>query len=916
MPPLNVVALISGGKDSFYSILHCVQNGHNVVALANLHPSTANDMHEGHGEGDDINSFMYQTVGHSIIPLYGSALKLPLYRRGISGTATQTGRYYMYTSAGPLDETEDLIPLLKEVLKHHPEVNAISSGAILSTYQRTRIESVAIRLGLTPLAFLWQYPALPPPVEREDSITGLLDDMAAAGCDARIIKTASGGVKDSMLWANVAAPKTRNQLVAAMAPFSEGCEFWLRGSVLGEGGEYETLAINGPSRVWKQRIVVDEAGNTVVQNEGGASYLRMGNAHLVEQDQAEGKNDEDVVRVPPLCDPEFAFLEKEVSAMSPSPEPTLQTLLKQISEVGFRPLRNVRSRCSIPPFLKMSVKSTSASIVISNLTTTECNGAAHKAGHIMTLLRTCIHSLNRDRLPSEQLSVDDIVFTSLLLASMSDFTSVNAEYGKIFTAPNPPARVTIACGGQLPDNAQVGLSVMLDTGPRQIRRGLHVQSRSYWAPANIGPYSQAISVPFRVSENARHGDNGEVVHVAGQIPLVPRTMEMLKAPFLQQTILSLQHLWRVGQERSVDLWTHGVAFLADSSKSVEKSNAIREEGEGKWDTDDVREPKEKSVQLSTEEGQTAIKDLISSNKQEQSSGQDNEQHAQDVKGGEADSERLQTIWQSWKGAHARSQKPRDVEEVEEEEEGEGLDVWDLRYNLYRRRGLDTSNTSQPRKPSGKHLHPLPNLSVVQKGSLAATSPRGIFAPPLLIAQVDSLPRSAPIEWHSLGLGSMRTTRPRIKVYMTEARLAGASHCTILADAPQQDSPRAGDETEAADTRASSDTLPSIETDFVTLQVYPPDEMPGPEPAQSSVSATLSTIADLTNLQTWTIAHGTVYVAGAHGWSVIHALQQSSAWDGLVVIPCHTVWGATIEPSERVRQLSLGLVLRLDRPSRK
>ena len=38
MSPLNVVCLISGGKDSLFSILHCKKNGHNVVALANLHP--------------------------------------------------------------------------------------------------------------------------------------------------------------------------------------------------------------------------------------------------------------------------------------------------------------------------------------------------------------------------------------------------------------------------------------------------------------------------------------------------------------------------------------------------------------------------------------------------------------------------------------------------------------------------------------------------------------------------------------------------------------------------------------------------------------------------------------------------------------------------------------------------------------
>lgn len=65
MPGLKVVALISGGKDSFFSILHCLANGHEVVALANLHPPL-----EDGEQSEDIDSFMYQTVGH-----YNTALR-------------------------------------------------------------------------------------------------------------------------------------------------------------------------------------------------------------------------------------------------------------------------------------------------------------------------------------------------------------------------------------------------------------------------------------------------------------------------------------------------------------------------------------------------------------------------------------------------------------------------------------------------------------------------------------------------------------------------------------------------------------------------------------------------------------------------------------------------------------------------
>lgn len=35
---LKVVGLLSGGKDSCYNLSHCLQNGHQLIALATLGP--------------------------------------------------------------------------------------------------------------------------------------------------------------------------------------------------------------------------------------------------------------------------------------------------------------------------------------------------------------------------------------------------------------------------------------------------------------------------------------------------------------------------------------------------------------------------------------------------------------------------------------------------------------------------------------------------------------------------------------------------------------------------------------------------------------------------------------------------------------------------------------------------------------
>ncbi|KIW37174.1 uncharacterized protein PV06_10793 [Exophiala oligosperma] len=563
--PLKVIALISGGKDSLFSILHCIENGHEVVALANLHPKLPSNGRTDDAEGEDMNSFMYQTVGHSIIPLYSDCLGIPLYRREITGSAVQTGRYYDTSGEQKsFDETEDLVLLLHDVLRKHPEANALCSGAILSTYQRARVDSVAVRLGLIPLAYLWQYPALPPPPGRQDSLTGLLEDMSAAGCDARIIKIASGGIKENLLWSNVSEANTRSRLVSGLRPFFTEHEFWLRGAVLGEGGEYETLAVDGPRPLWKRRIDLPTDTSSTFYGEGGVSYLRLGKAKTVENDPDSSHEISTALQPRPL-DVQFeAVLERvqtQASEMTSTRDSEATTVLSD----------NHSARFSIE-LLPLTRKLSLAYLTISNITATttgvpsEDKGtAADQMRRICEKLKSVLDSLSSTQKVPGKLTTSNIVATTLLLKDMSQFASVNSTYSSMFRSgePNPPARVTISC--QLPQDVEVSLNVILDLGPRDARRGLHVQSRSYWAPANIGPYSQAICVPLQqtseMSVNVHDAGLLEMVHVAGQIPLVPQSMLLDDGGFTHASVLSLQHLWRVGQEREVDIWPWGIAFL-------------------------------------------------------------------------------------------------------------------------------------------------------------------------------------------------------------------------------------------------------------------------------------------------------------------------------------------------------------------
>ena len=77
--PLKVLALVSGGKDSTYAVLECLRENHDVVCLGNLEPVSG---------VDELDSFMYQTVGHQGVHHLSEAMELPLLRKTIQRQCT------------------------------------------------------------------------------------------------------------------------------------------------------------------------------------------------------------------------------------------------------------------------------------------------------------------------------------------------------------------------------------------------------------------------------------------------------------------------------------------------------------------------------------------------------------------------------------------------------------------------------------------------------------------------------------------------------------------------------------------------------------------------------------------------------------------------------------------------------------
>ena len=225
---MRVIGLISGGKDSIYNLMQCIKNGHEIVVLGHM---------ERPQENGEMDSYMYQTVGSEMCDAIAECLGLPLIKYTLKSKPLNLKLEYIPTED---DEVEDLFPLLCEA-KEKYQIEGVSSGAIMSTYQKNRVENLCERLGLTSLAFLW--------FRNQQE---LLLDMIKDGMDSVIIKTCTMGLgKDDLL-------KSIKELQPKLFELGEKYQV----NVCGEGGEFESLTIDCP--LYTKKIVIKE--HEVVQH--------------------------------------------------------------------------------------------------------------------------------------------------------------------------------------------------------------------------------------------------------------------------------------------------------------------------------------------------------------------------------------------------------------------------------------------------------------------------------------------------------------------------------------------------------------------------------------------------------------------------------------------------------------------------
>ncbi|APX95542.1 diphthine--ammonia ligase [Natronorubrum daqingense] len=204
------ISLFSGGKDSSWALYRALEEGLDVSHLVTVHPT-----------GD---SYMYHVPATDLAALAADSTGIPL----IDVEPADFEAEETVDSGAQGDaELEPLEAALVDLDRELEEgIAGVTAGAVESEYQTSRIEAMCDRLGCELFAPLWQ----------EDP-RDLVDAMLEAGFEIAIIQVAAHGLDESWLGRTL-----DHDAIRELEALNE--EYGVH--ILGEGGEFETLVLDGP----------------------------------------------------------------------------------------------------------------------------------------------------------------------------------------------------------------------------------------------------------------------------------------------------------------------------------------------------------------------------------------------------------------------------------------------------------------------------------------------------------------------------------------------------------------------------------------------------------------------------------------------------------------------------------------------
>ena len=203
---MRLASLYSGGKDSTFSLYLAEQYGHDVPYMVNIR-----------SEKDE--SWIFHTPNQNAVPVLAELMDKHLIQ-GVTGGSEN----------GDMDALRKALDGL--------DVDGVVTGAVRSDYQWDRINIVCGDLGLKVISPLWR--------KDQDLI---LNEMISSGIKAMIIGVYAEGFDASWLGRTIDGDT-----------FKELKELNRRHgiSVMGEGGEYESLTIDSPMQKRPLRIISEK----------------------------------------------------------------------------------------------------------------------------------------------------------------------------------------------------------------------------------------------------------------------------------------------------------------------------------------------------------------------------------------------------------------------------------------------------------------------------------------------------------------------------------------------------------------------------------------------------------------------------------------------------------------------------------
>lgn len=211
---MRVAVLATGGKDSALALYKVLNEDHEVKYLVSMIPLRE-------------DSWMFHYPNIRLVDLFAEAAEIQLVKAE--------------TLAVKEREVEDLKRLIEGL-----DVDAIVSGAVASTYQKSRIEKMCEQLRLKCIAPLWHKNPL-------DILKEILD------LKFEVIITGVYAYGFSEEWLG---RKIDEASVKALIELNK--QYGV--SLVGEGGEYETLVLDAP--FFKKRIKIVEA-EKIWKNQSG-----------------------------------------------------------------------------------------------------------------------------------------------------------------------------------------------------------------------------------------------------------------------------------------------------------------------------------------------------------------------------------------------------------------------------------------------------------------------------------------------------------------------------------------------------------------------------------------------------------------------------------------------------------------------